>query len=480
MAMDHESEVLIRAALKNGYITSRQAEMLRDEMDMFPGQNLGTLLVRRNLLTHQQLQILKTGHQGLKSVNSPAPSGVGTMPPPLRPTSSSSSSGSAAKAGAESKEPPPAAPQLFLSKPIPMPAPTNTRPGSSFGDYLRLARECSASDLHLCAGRSPFVRQGGKLVYLDEPPLTPEQSQRLNTEMLTSEQLAVLDRDQQIDFSLSVPGLGRQRCNVFESRDGIDGSYRIVRNKVPSLEDLGLPEVCKKLTAHQGLILVTGPCSSGKTTTCAALLQYINESREEHIITVEDPIEYIIPSRNCQVTQREVGHHTASFATALRGALRQDPDIVFVGEMRDFETTSIAISASETGHLVLGTLHTNSAIRAVARIMDLYPPSQRAQICVMVSESMRGVIAQQLIPRRDQPGLALALEILIFHLGVAAVIREGKTSQLPSLMQSGKRYGMKMMDESLQDLQRAGIISGRNAFLRADNKALFESVKTQD
>jgi twitching motility protein PilT len=344
-----------------------------------------------------------------------------------------------------------------------------------------MARECKASDLHLCTGRQPFVRQGGKLIYLDEPPLSPERAKALNTEAMTAHHIEVLERDLQLDYSLSVAGLGRHRCNVFHSRLGVEGAYRIVRDTVPSVQELGLPEICTKLTEyHQGLVLVTGPCSSGKTTTCAALLDYVNTVRTDHIITVEDPIEYILTPKSCQVTQREVGPHTQSFGNALRGALRQDPDVILVGEMRDLETTSIAISAAETGHLVLGTLHTNTSIRAVARIMDLYPPSQRAQICVMVSESMRGIIAQQLIPRRDNGGLALALEILVFHSGVSAVVREGKTSQLPSLMQSGKKYGMKLMDESLQDLHRAGIISGRNAYLRADNKALFESVKTQD
>jgi twitching motility protein PilT len=303
----------------------------------------------------------------------------------------------------------------------------------------------------------------------------------LNLEAMPEDARKKFELDQQVDFSFTIAGLGRHRCNVFQSRLGVEGAYRIIDNKVRTIDELGLPDVCKKLTEyHQGMVLVTGPCSSGKTTTCAALLDHINGVRHDHIISVEDPVEYILTPKSCQVTQREVGHHTQSFANALRGALRQDPDVILVGEMRDFETTSIAISAAETGHLVLGTLHTNTSIRAVARIMDLYPPSQRAQICVMVSESLRGVIAQQLIPRKDNNGLALALEILVFHSGVSAVIREGKTSQLPSLMQSGKKFGMKLMDESVMDLFKGGIISGRNAFLRADNKALFESVKVQD
>jgi twitching motility protein PilT len=473
--MDNDSEILIRAALKQGYITSRQAEMLRDEMDMFPGQNLGTLMVRRNMVTNQQLALLRDGGQA-KVANSPAPSGAGDMPSSVRP-------GGNGPLGAG------APPALQTNVPQPQPrveikslaAPKVGKPNAKLADYLKAARESGSSDLHICTGRPPFVRQAGRLVYLDEPALTPEQTKAINTEGMDAHQLEVFTKDQQIDFSLWLDDLGRHRCNVFVSRLGIEGAYRIVRSTVPTIDELGLPDVCKKLTEfHQGLVLVTGPCSSGKTTTCAALLDYINEQRTDHIISVEDPIEYVLTPKNCQVTQREVGPHTLSFGNALRGALRQDPDVILVGEMRDLETTSIAISAAETGHLVLGTLHTNTAIRAVARIMDLYPPAQRAQICVMVSESMRGIIAQQLVPKRDHSGLALALELLIFHSGVSAVVREGKTSQLPSLMQSGKRYGMKLMDESLMDLFKAGTISGRTAYQRADNKVVFEPLKEQD
>lgn len=340
---------------------------------------------------------------------------------------------------------------------------------------LATARKVGASDLHISVGRRPFVRHNGKLRYLQAAEVTPESSQRLNFSILTSDQRQQAGRDLQLDFGLELPDLGRHRCNIFKQRLGWEGAYRLVGEKIASTDELGLPPSLKRLTEYQqGLILVTGPAGCGKTTTVAALLDHVNATRNDHLITVEDPIEYVIPPKKCHVTQREVGQHTLSFASALRAALRQDPDVISIGEMRDLETTSIAITAAETGHLVFGTLHTNSAIRTVARIMSVYPPSQRAQICVMVAESLRGVISQRLIPRKDGKGLALAVEVLIFTPGVAQLVKEGKMHQIPTAMQGGKKLGMKLMDESVAELFDQGVIDGYQAYLNAENKGPYE------
>jgi twitching motility protein PilT len=246
------------------------------------------------------------------------------------------------------------------------------------------------------------------------------------------------------------------------------------------MKELGLPESLRLLTQyHNGLVLVTGPVGSGKSTTLAALVDEINTARKDHIITLEDPIEYIIPSKGCHVTQREVHTHTRSFGAALRGALREDPDVIMVGEMRDLETISLAITASETGHLVLGTLHTSNAARTLDRVLDVFPSDQRDQIRIMVSESLRGVVSQQLLPRADGKGRVLAMEILVNTPAVANLIREGKTFMLPGVIQTGKKLGMKLMDDSVADLYRAGLITAEEAMYRAEVKTQMRSIVGQ-
>lgn len=348
-------------------------------------------------------------------------------------------------------------------------------------DLLVLARNWGASDLHVCVDKPPFIRINGEIRYLEMPSLTAEFTEQLNFQLLSEEQREILCEKLNLDFALQLEGIGRHRCNVFHQRLGWNGVYRIIPNTIPSIDALGLPQICKDLTDHhQGLVLVTGPKGSGKSTSVAAMIDYVNRHRDDHVITVEDPIEYVHKPINCQMTMREMGNHSANFGMALRAALREDPDIILVGELRNHETISIALSAAETGHLVFGTLHTGGAARTVSRILDVYPQKQRDQITVMISESLRGIISQKLIPRADKKGTVLALEILVVNQGVSSIIKEGKMYQLISLMQAGKKAGMCTMDDSLTSLFKEGIISGKQAFMHSENKQPFEAFKDQD
>ena len=362
----------------------------------------------------------------------------------------------------------------------PSPMRTTASPSPQLMELFRMGRERDCSDLHLTVGKPPYLRQQGKLFFLPEASLTAPVIGSMITSLLSPAQQEIFEREKQLDFSFELPNLGRYRANVYHQRLGPEAEFRFIPQTVPTLKSLGMPPILEKLTTYpQGLNLVTGPAGCGKTTTVAAMLEYINQARQEHIITVEDPVEYVLHPKSCQITQREVGTHTNSFAHALRTALRQDPDVIMIGELRDLETTSIAITAAETGHLVFGTLHTSSAIRTVARILDVYPPSQRPQICMMVAESLRGILSQQLLPRKDGQGRACAMEILVVTTGVAQVIKEGKTHQLVSHMQSGRKLGMRSMDDALMDLVQSGAISGSTAWSYAENKGPFEMMRTQ-
>lgn len=345
-------------------------------------------------------------------------------------------------------------------------------------DYLNLGKQADASDIHLSVSSPPTCRRYGTLLPMWEnaPLLTAEDTEKLVRGFLDEAQLARLENQGDVDFAYT-NATGRYRTSVVRQRLGYDLAFRIISSNLRTLDELGMPPQLKLLTQyHNGLVLVTGPMGSGKTTTLAALVQEINLHRSDHIITLEEPIEYIIPSAGCQVTQREVHTHTKSFAAALRGALREDPDIIMVGEMRDLETIQLAISASETGHLVLGTLHTSNAPRTLDRLLDVFPSDQRDQIRIMVSESLRGIVSQQLIPRADGSGRAVAMEIMLNSPAIANVIREAKTFMLPGIIQTGKKAGMILMDESVAELYRQGIITAEEALYRAENKAEMRNV----
>ena len=341
--------------------------------------------------------------------------------------------------------------------------------------YLQVGQESGASDIHLGVNAQPIWRRFGNLEpiwlqadKLQRPPI-PNASRWASS--ATRKGRLLTDRGD-VDFAYAT-SFGRFRASVVRHRLGLDLVFRVISTKIRTMDELGLPRGLKLLTQyHNGLVLVTGSVGSGKSTTLAALIDEVNKTRHDHIITLEDPIEYIFTSKSCHVTQREVHTHTRSFGAALRAALREDPDVIMVGEMRDLETIQLAITASETGHLVLGTLHTGNASRTLDRVLDVFPVDQREQIRIMVSESLRGVLSQQLIPRADGRGRALALEILTNTPAVANVIREAKTFMLPGIIQTGKKQGMKLMDESLMELYDHGLITQEEAYVRAEQKAL--------
>ena len=349
--------------------------------------------------------------------------------------------------------------------------------GLGIADLLRMGVEAGASDVHLGVSAPPLMRLHGTLrpLYHDAPVLTSDNTEALINSFLNSMQLEALKKERGLDFSHDVPGLARFRANVIHQRKGYDAVFRIVNTQVRTMDELGLPEALKVLTQYNnGLVLITGAVGSGKSTTLAAMVQEVNTHRRDHIITLEDPIEYVFTPAGCQITQREVHSHTESFSNALRASLREDPDVIMVGEMRDLETISLAITASETGHLVLATLHTSNAARTLDRILDAFPVEQQGQIRTMVSESLRGIISQQLVPRLDGKGRVMALEIMVNTPAVANLIREAKTFMLPGIIQTGKKLGMKLMDDSLIELIEAGLISPHEAYDRAEQKNLIE------
>lgn len=352
--------------------------------------------------------------------------------------------------------------------------PVKSHPLAHVDEYLEIGQKAGASDVHLAVNAQPIWRVHGTLkpIWPDVPPLTSEQTAALAESFVPDVYKKELSSRGDSDFAYSNK-FARYRTSVVRQRLGIEIVFRVINTHVRTMDELELPENLKLLTRYQnGLILATGSVGTGKSTTLAAMVEQINMERRDHIITLEDPIEYIITSKNCHVSQREVFTHTESFATALRAALREDPDVIMVGEMRDLETISLAITASETGHLVLATLHTSNASRTLDRLLDVFPHDQQEQIRVMVAESLRGVICHQLIPKKDGTGRVLALEILTNTPAVANVIREAKTYMLPGIIQTGKKQGMRLMDDTLIDLYERGLISEEEAYVRAEQKQM--------
>lgn len=326
-------------------------------------------------------------------------------------------------------------------------------------EMLRIAKEAGASDVHITVGVPPKMRVNGHLITMDFPRMLPPDTQALLTEIMNEKQLAMFEEKGEHDMSFSIPNLGRYRVNAYKQRGSVAIALRLVGTKVPAPEELGVPaSVIDLYQRKRGLVLVTGPTGSGKSTTLAAIIDKINNNRECHVITLEDPIEYLHQHKMSMVNQREIGLDSQSYAHALRAALREDPDVILVGEMRDFETISVAITAAETGHLVLSTLHTIGAASTVDRVIDVFPPHQQQQIRVQLANVLEAVISQQLIPKADGRGRVAAFEVLHANHAVRNLIREGKSHQLMSVMQTNRKAGMIAMDEAIQQLYYSGAI----------------------
>ncbi|RJP94245.1 MAG: type IV pilus twitching motility protein PilT [Desulfobacteraceae bacterium] len=340
---------------------------------------------------------------------------------------------------------------------------------------FKAAVDLKASDVHIVPGEPITVRHLGRLKKLKSAPLNLNQCQELILEILTEPQKEFLKNSLQLDFSYELPEIGRFRGSAMQHQRGLSAVFRVIPPQIPTLVDLGLPDIIKRvLDNHQGLILVTGATGHGKSTTLAAMVDYINTNRSHHILTVEDPIEFVHPFKRGVVNQRQLGSNTLTYANALRGALRQDPDVIMIGELRDLETMSLAITAAETGHLVIGTLSTSSAPKTVERIIDSFPPKEQNQIRTMLSEAIKAVITQRLVPAADGAQMVLALEILIGTLPMANLIRDAKTFQIPSMMQTGKKSGMQLMDESLMTLLKSGCITAEDAAANANKPETFK------
>ncbi|MBT9448069.1 MAG: PilT/PilU family type 4a pilus ATPase [Desulfobacterales bacterium] len=340
--------------------------------------------------------------------------------------------------------------------------------------FFKLMHEQSASDLHLVSGSQPILRINGEMERVKYKVLENDELKKMLYEITPEEKTKVFEETGDVDFGYEIPGLARYRANFFQQRSGVGAVFREIPSEILTAEQLGLPPVVSKLAAlPRGLVLVTGPTGSGKSTTLAAIIDVANRTRKDHIITIEDPIEFVHTSQSCIINHRELGTHTKSFTAALRGALREDPDIILVGEMRDLETISLAIEAAATGHLVFGTLHTTSAPKTVDRVIEVFPSSEQAQIRSTLSDGLRAVVAQTLFKRIDKKGRCAALEILIATPAVRNLIREAKTYQIPSMIQTGKKYAMQLLDDAIMEFYNKGWIGGDEAYTKANDKSKF-------
>ena len=445
------NDYVLSTALEYGLISGEQHQSVSAMLTANPGLSALELLYEQQMLNDAQRDWF---YQEINQAQQPA----------------------AAVAVAEA----PAAAAQPAAAPAPAPQVQVTSAGTGgfrhVHDYLQYGMQIGASDVHLGPDAAPLVRLGGRLLGAPEgaAKLTKGESEALARGFLTEKQAARVADEGSIDFCYEIPGTGRFRTSVVRQRRGWEMVFRIINSKVPTMDQLGLSESLRTLTRyHNGLVLVTGSVGSGKSTTLAAMVEQINHDRHDHIITLEDPIEYVFEGKGCQISQREVHSHTDSFGAALRAALREDPDVIMVGEMRDLETISLAITASETGHLVLGTLHTSTAPRTLDRLLDVFPISQQAQIRTMVSESIRGIVCQQLIPRADGQGRVMAQEVMMNNPAVGALIRDAKTFMLPGVIQTGRKQGMKLMDDSILELLDQGLITPDEAYNRAENKKFF-------
>ncbi len=341
--------------------------------------------------------------------------------------------------------------------------------------FFKLMNGQGASDLHMAAGHQPLLRIRGDMEPISYKSLDNETLKALLYEICPEDKLKLFEETGDVDFGYEIPGLARYRANFFMQKYGVGAVFREIPSEILSCEQLGLPSVIPRLAGlPKGLVLVTGPTGSGKSTTLAAIIDEANRTRHDHILTIEDPIEFVHKSQKCIVNHREVGTHTRSFAAALRGALREDPDIIMVGELRDLETIALAMEAAMTGHLVFGTLHTLNAAKTVDRMIEIFPANQQAQVRSTLADALRAVVSQTLFKRVDVKGRCAALEILICTAAVRNLVREGKTFQIPSVMQTGRKYGMQTLDDSIVDLLKRGWITAEAAYSNCVEKSKFK------
>jgi twitching motility protein PilT len=483
-AQDHHGAVkhLGDILLELGYVSQAQLEwLLRAQALVIERQRRAEQEAQEQARDQQRAALTNTGSIAI------APDEARARPPvspasqlptlaPVRPPTAGAPAPFSSPAPAAAERVPVAPPVATapVAAPRSPPAPGVARPEPQLHHILAKAMQIRASDVHIHVGLPIQMRVNGRLLKANSPALDPQQTESLILEILQDDERAHFLAHNDLDFAYTMPGVGRFRGNIFRQRRGIDAVFRPIPLEPPTLDDLGLPSSLAKLTAyHQGLVLVTGPAGCGKSSTLAALINLINEDRPDHIITVEDPIEFAHRSKTCVVNQRQVRKHTGSFASALRAALREDPDVIAIGELRDLETISLAITAAETGHLVLGTLHTNDAARTINRILDAYPPDQQSQIRAMISESLRAIVSQKLVPTSDGSRRVPVLEILMVNIAVSNLIREERVFQLRSIMQTGRNLGMCVFDDSLLDLVRRGIVSKETARRHGDDPKLF-------
>lgn len=340
--------------------------------------------------------------------------------------------------------------------------------------FFQLMHDQGASDLHLVTGQQPIIRIRGEIERVRYNVLDNDELKGMIYEIAPEHKVKQFEETGDVDFAYEVPKMARYRANFFMQRNGVAAVFREIPTQIMTCEQLGLPPVVAKLaTLPRGLVLVTGPTGSGKSTTLAAIIDEANRTRKDHIITIEDPIEFVHQSQSCVVNHREVGVHTKSFSSALRGALREDPDIILVGELRDLETITLAVEAASTGHLVFGTVHTPSAAKTVDRVIEVFPAGEQMQIRSTLADGLRAVLSQVLFKRIDTKGRCVALEILIANSAVRNLIRESKTFQIPSMMQTGKKYGMQLLDDAIMELMNKGWISPDDAYLKANDKTKF-------
>jgi twitching motility protein PilT len=464
-------ELFGRIAVHLKLITMDQLTEAVREQGVEGGQ-LGAVLIQKGFLTQDGLQKIlqyQKAYLAKQGTGKAAAKKVGVTTAPLPPATVAE-----ARAAARAPSPGTAAsgPGTVGIAALPGRAPVKAVPGDRRRLDALLARavERRASDLHVHSGAPVKLRVNGELLDDSQQPLPAPEAEAVLLGGLDVEQRDLFEQHGELDFAYTIPGVGRFRANVYRQHRGMNGIFRVIPPAPPTLQDLGLPpNLARVVNFHQGMVLLTGPAGCGKSSTLAALVDILNTERRDHILTIEDPIEHLHASKRCVVNQRQVSRHTESFARALRAALREDPDIIVIGELRDRETISLALTAAETGHLVLGTLHTNSAIRTVNRILGVFPPNQQSQIRTMISESLKAIVSQRLIRTTDGKRRVPALEILMCNKAVGNLIREGKTFQIVSILQTGAPLGMALMESSLAALVKAGTISRDEALKLCDD-----------